>query len=342
MVAQLLKLATLAAFAFLFCFGQPGGTAVFAQNVGAASQAPEKEEVARRFDEFVGLLGECELTARLDNLAVQLMNEPETIGYLVAYAGRYELPARFSAYRERLLHYLIEQRGIDPERLNFIDGGHRELLTTELWIAPQSADAPKPTDAINPAAELDKAFKLAEQYISVATEPEYQVEDSVPVEEVADETAETATDDVTDELPAEEQADAKDASAASEEIAEEPIEAEKQNADADVWWLSKDYARALDIEARARGYIIFYADRGEASFSKVQAVVEQAMKQLVEKYHIKAERLAAVFGGYRRLPKAELWLVPSNASLPVPTPEPEREPKDEATAQAAEPPPLAP
>jgi hypothetical protein len=143
--------------------------------------------------------------------------------------------------------------------------------------------------------------------------------------EVADETA--AGEVNADEQPVEEQTTDTAEANAQEEEAQEAASAETQQeeADADVWWILKTYARALDIEKKARGHIIFYADREEATFSKVQANVEQAVGQLVRKYGVKAGRITVSFGGYRQTPTAELWIVPVNVSLPVPTPEPEAE-----------------
>lgn len=298
--------------------------------------AQEEEKAAARFDVF-GELRDCDLGARLDNFAIHLMSEAKASkGHAIVYSGRYDPPQRVAAYREHIGHYLVNSRGLEAGRLTVVDGGYREEMTIELWLVPKGATTPEPSEAIDPTKELDKAFKFEDQYISVSVEEwRAEVEDFELMGEVADETP--IVEEKADEQPFEERAEEAEASAQGEEVQEEAVETQAEEAaDADVWWLLKDYARALDIEAKARGHIIFYANPAQAPVSKVQANVEEAVAQLVRKYGVKAERLSVTFGGYRQTPIAELWLVPVNVSLPVPTPEPEAkddEPKSQTTAQ---------
>jgi hypothetical protein len=165
-------------------------------------------------------------------------------------------------------------------------------------------------------------------------------EDVEPVEEVADETAvDEAAAGQSVEVPAE----TAEASGQTEEPQAETAETQEETVDEELLWASEDYARALGVEAKARGYIIFYADRERADFSRMQAVIERGKLQLSEKYGVKAERLTAVFGGYRKSPTVEVWIVPVNVSLPVPTPEPEPgEKADERANQATAEAPTAP
>jgi hypothetical protein len=304
------------------CVDVPCRASVF--NGGAEETGVEEEKPAARFDVF-GDLRDCDLGARLDNFAIHLVNEKTSKGQVIIYSGRYDLPSRVTIYREHIGHYLVNSRGLEPNRLAMFDGGYREELTIELWIVPKGVPAPEPTDVIDATKELDKAFKLEEQYISVPVEEwSADVEDFELMGEVADETA--AGEANANEQPVEEQTNTAEASAQDEEVQEATAETqEEEEADADVWWILKTYARALDKEAKARGHIIFYADREEATFNKVQENVVQAVAQLSRKYGLKAERITMSFGGYRQTPTAELWIVPVNVSLPVPTPEPEAE-----------------
>ncbi|HYO90969.1 MAG TPA: hypothetical protein VEQ40_05005, partial [Pyrinomonadaceae bacterium] len=146
----------------LLCAGLPCRAFSFSQFADDSARAREEEQPARKFDEFLELRGECDLGARLDNLAIQLQVEPESKGFIIVYSGKYDLPARVSSYRDYMVNYLVNSRGINPERLLTLDGGYRQVLTTQLWIAAKGASAPEPADTINVAQELDSTFKFEE------------------------------------------------------------------------------------------------------------------------------------------------------------------------------------
>jgi hypothetical protein len=335
---------TAVAASLTLCVALPCRASVFSVVVNETSRArEEKEKSAGRFDVF-GDLRDCDLGARLDNFAIHLMNERVTKGHIIVYSGRYDLPRRVLNYKDHMGDYLVNSRGLAPSRLAVVDGGYREELTIELWVVPKGAALPEPTETIDVNKELDKAYKFEEQYVSIPLELNAEVEEFELTEEVVDETA--AGEVSAGEQPVEEQTDASavDTSAQGEEAqaASATSQEEATGSDEDVWWILKTYAGALHKEEKARGHIIFYADREEATFSKVQAIVEQAMGQLAGKYGVKAERLTMVFGGYRESPTAELWLVPVNVSLPVPTPEPEKNEQDDELKGQAHAQPTAP
>ncbi|HZB43848.1 MAG TPA: hypothetical protein VE360_01320, partial [Pyrinomonadaceae bacterium] len=48
----------------------------------------------------------------------------------------------------RIKQYLVGTRGLDPERIFVIDGGHRESWTAELWVVPGGANPPAPTPTV--------------------------------------------------------------------------------------------------------------------------------------------------------------------------------------------------
>lgn len=96
---------------------------------------------SRKFDEYQKLSFEDE-KARLDNFAILLQNEPGSIGYVIVYAGRHAHINEAKAVGERTKHYLVKTRKINKKRVIAIDGGHREQLTTELYL--QGRDLPPP------------------------------------------------------------------------------------------------------------------------------------------------------------------------------------------------------
>lgn len=103
----------------------------------------------KRFDEFPSIAFDDD-KARLDNLAIELQNSPGSIGYVVAYAGRGSRAGEADRMGRRAVDYLTAARGIGRDRLVFINGGHRESNTFELWVVPQGAEPPRPTPTLNP------------------------------------------------------------------------------------------------------------------------------------------------------------------------------------------------
>jgi len=114
--------------------------------VGATS------EKARLFDKFGDINCEGEM-ARLDNLAIQLQNEPAAKAVLIFYGGklvRGKLPRQgeAAARAARLKPYLVDRRGIPAERVVVIDGGYAEKWLVEVWVIPQETTNPSPSPTI--------------------------------------------------------------------------------------------------------------------------------------------------------------------------------------------------
>lgn len=87
----------------------------------------------------------------LDILVIELEKDSEALGYIIAYAGRRGRAGQAQARVDRAKGYLEKERGIDPERIVAIDGGHREELTVELFIAPIGATPPTSTPTVEPS-----------------------------------------------------------------------------------------------------------------------------------------------------------------------------------------------
>ncbi|MEP6568427.1 MAG: hypothetical protein ABJC10_01530 [Acidobacteriota bacterium] len=92
----------------------------------------------RKFDEYSDLTFNDE-KARLDNLAIQLQQEPGSQAYYVIFGS---CDTEGTARSTRAVDYLVNNRGIDRARITVVDGGCRESLTVELWICPTGAGAP--------------------------------------------------------------------------------------------------------------------------------------------------------------------------------------------------------
>jgi hypothetical protein len=85
--------------------------------------------------------------ARLDYLAVELQNRPDSHGYIVAYSEKY----RFFGWPLRrgnpVLNYLTQTRGIDANRVSVLSGGFRDKAEYEFWVIGPGEELPvKPLD----------------------------------------------------------------------------------------------------------------------------------------------------------------------------------------------------
>jgi hypothetical protein len=121
------------------CFGVAG---IYLLLISAGATFSQTDLLARKFDEF-GDIQASDLIARLDNLAIQLQNEPNTKAFLIVYRTRRDLPGLSNRYAHRMKNYLVDSRGIAAERTITVDGGIADCLTQELWIAPPGT-TPKP------------------------------------------------------------------------------------------------------------------------------------------------------------------------------------------------------
>lgn len=101
------------------------------------------------FDQYGNIRFEDE-KARLDNFAIQLINDSNLTGYILVYAGRKAVAAEAQLRANRARNYLISVRQIDPARVKAIDGGHREDFTVYLELFPAGAGPPIPEPTIDP------------------------------------------------------------------------------------------------------------------------------------------------------------------------------------------------
>ena len=93
----------------------------------------------RKFDEF-GDLKTDDIQARLDLFAEQDQNAR---GFIVGYRRGHWPQGFFLRYIYGFSDYLVNKRGVAPERVNVVDGGTKEETTTELWLVPLEAKPPE-------------------------------------------------------------------------------------------------------------------------------------------------------------------------------------------------------
>jgi hypothetical protein len=108
---------------------------------------PPRENPSRQFDVCCSCSFDDQ-KARLDNLAVELQNDPSTTTYVIAYGGRSSRTGQADLLGARARDYLVAQRGIDQSRIMVINGGFREEDCVELWIVPRGAAPPQATPTV--------------------------------------------------------------------------------------------------------------------------------------------------------------------------------------------------
>jgi hypothetical protein len=106
-----------------------------ASETGSIMSKPERE----RFDEF-GKLPNDEVKARIQNMYVELGNNPNAQGYVINYGTEKEIAAR-----ERQIQEAIRFLKLDGNRLTMIRGGANSFGTRSIiWIIPPGAKPPTP------------------------------------------------------------------------------------------------------------------------------------------------------------------------------------------------------
>jgi hypothetical protein len=103
-----------------------------------------------RFDEY-GDISFRDEKARLDNFAIQMLNQPETKGYVIVYAGRRATVAEALLRANRAKDYLVNVRGIDPQRVQAIDGGYRVDFSVLLHLGSKDAEPPPLMPTVDPS-----------------------------------------------------------------------------------------------------------------------------------------------------------------------------------------------
>lgn len=98
------------------------------------SQPDRPFDEIRKFDEYGRTNWEDE-AARLDNFAINLMKEPDLVGYIFVVNGRDLCPGEAAARGMRAKNYLVEQRGVPGNRVIWKEDGYAENLTTVLQLA---------------------------------------------------------------------------------------------------------------------------------------------------------------------------------------------------------------
>jgi hypothetical protein len=95
----------------------------------------------RKFDEFPAIAYNDE-KARLDNYTIEMQNDPSATAYVIVYPGQRGRANEVQRHTKRIVDYLVNSRGVSPQRIVTLVGPTRPDLIVELWLCPQGAKAP--------------------------------------------------------------------------------------------------------------------------------------------------------------------------------------------------------
>lgn len=84
---------------------------------------------------------------------------------------------------------------------------------------------------------------------------------------------------------------------------------------------SKELAEVLKQDKTWRAVLFFYADKDEFDIQKSQKVIEEKIKVDFEEKKADLNQVKIIFGGYRRQPQIDIWIVPINGIEPEAMPD---------------------
>jgi PEGA domain len=105
--------------------------------------AEKQTIVAKKFDVCCSCSFDDQ-KARLDNLAIELQNDPSARAYVIAYTKRSPRTAKNDFLLLRARDYLVTHRGLNASRIMTINGGDRDSDCVELWVGPLGTKPPSP------------------------------------------------------------------------------------------------------------------------------------------------------------------------------------------------------
>lgn len=107
----------------------------------AKQQPADSDVIYSRFEEYDRNMSGEQIKDRLDGLVQHLEVNPSFQVYLVSYGGRQSCRNE-ALLRARLARDYLSKKGINPNRINILNGGYRANWIVELWVGPPSAVRP--------------------------------------------------------------------------------------------------------------------------------------------------------------------------------------------------------
>ena len=93
-------------------------------------------DIARKFDEY-GRIAWADEKARLDNFAIQLTKEANSVGYILVFNAPTMCAGEAQARAIRAKRYLVEHRRIPWTKVIWKEEGYSDDVQTTLYIFPR-------------------------------------------------------------------------------------------------------------------------------------------------------------------------------------------------------------
>lgn len=283
-------------------------------------------------DEF-GRKGEEEISAITDNFFIEISNDPTARGYILDYKGLDSLPSEYDeSPNKKLIMRSIRFRRYDLARIVFVDGGFREKRLTQLYIVPDGADAPVPTDTIRKPKPPKQTYLWAHSWISTDEEGfDLDSEFVLPAVKLKNELDAAGADAALTQLSETETATSDKNAETDSPTADIPELIEPEMSPEEIQtarfsWADPKFGEAIAKRRAARGTIVLYADDLYYDVSRLLQFVDEGRDRIAAGAKIDASRIDVIYGGYRPGMTAEFWIVPENGKPPIPTPA-DREPE---------------
>jgi len=94
------------------------------------------KQTCRKFDEYPDIPRNDE-KARLDNLGVELQNDPFATAYVTIHPAENRKPGDIEKRSRNIIDYLINARGLDSKRIVIKTGSVRPTSSVEIWLCPR-------------------------------------------------------------------------------------------------------------------------------------------------------------------------------------------------------------
>lgn len=127
-----------------------------------ARQQPAADD-AKLLDEFGDILV-TEWLARLDSFAIELQNNPQATGYVVAYMAPNKSPGWPLRRAQWARGYLVAARGFDEGRVQVVNGGQRDEHLYQLWAVGPGTKLPVAPFDYGAALAREKGAYLFDRY----------------------------------------------------------------------------------------------------------------------------------------------------------------------------------
>lgn len=294
----------------------------------------EKPKVTIKVDEF-GRLGDCDASARVDNLFIQLNNIKDAKGYIITYSGLDLLPSQFNEPPIlRQIKSSIMFRRFDLDRVVFIDGGFREKQGGEMFIVPFGSVLPEPSNTIAASKAPTGTFVWGKSVLE--NESEYLGLDEFRRDDVkAKRVEEERLAELEDSIERAKNGDHEnrvDESVAEEPTAIEEVLSPEKKKELRFEWVNLGFGVEMTKRKGSSGTLIFYADNDEYDTAKLEKFVEEGRDILVASGKLRREQINVIFGGYRDYPVVEYHLIAKNGKAPQAKPDERPDPvTDEPT-----------